>query len=513
MSKESSSSKEMAPPPSPVKRLGIGVRALTQLALAFLVLICAFYLGMTQIWRKDLTQGADFTLSDTTVKLLESDQLQKREQPVKIIAALRKTSPHYARLRTLAEEYDRLGGDQLEIDYLDPIRDQDRALEVANIYGSLLKDRLFSDDLFIIDARTDTKPESASAGLRYLPVDQLLVKRTDTKKQRRIVGYRDEDYLSSSLLSALEGKPRRMYLLSDKSDLDVGDTNSPWLVLTEALARQNVLLIPLRISETEKIPEDAEGVVLVAPQYDLEPKEMATLVEYWERPNSAIFATLDPSARPENLRAFFRQHGITPRNDRILAVKNGRTETQVNALFMPYSESINEGLTDKATTFEGKISSLEVRENAEDLATQRIQCIPLIEAATGYWGETDYTQPNPSFDDNSDVPAPLYLAAYVIKGNANADETADLVSKMIIISTSDFLHPERLREEQLDFTKNCMNWLLGREELMGIGPRALERRKLNLIPSEVGFLQKIVVFFIPAGLLAFGLFIWNTRRA
>ncbi|MDB4302681.1 hypothetical protein N9929_00620 [bacterium] len=84
---------------------------------------------------------------------------------------------------------------------------------------------------------------------------------------------------------------------------------------------------------------------------------------------------------------------------------------------------------------------------------------------------------------------------------------------MIILSTSDFLNPERLNNEQLDFVKNTTHWLLGREELMGIGPRGLVRRKLNLIPSEVSWLQNIIVFFIPAGFLMISLFVWSIRRA
>ena len=84
---------------------------------------------------------------------------------------------------------------------------------------------------------------------------------------------------------------------------------------------------------------------------------------------------------------------------------------------------------------------------------------------------------------------------------------------MIILSTSDFLDPKRLGNEQLDFVKNSTHWLLGREDLIGIGARGVERRKLNLIKSEVSFLHNIVVFFIPAGLLLIAMFIWNIRRA
>ena len=83
---------------------------------------------------------------------------------------------------------------------------------------------------------------------------------------------------------------------------------------------------------------------------------------------------------------------------------------------------------------------------------------------------------------------------------------------MIILSTTDFLEPG-LRNAQLDFVKNSTHWLLGREELIGIGPRGLERRRLNLIKEEVTQLQRIAVFFIPFGLFLVGMMVWNSRRA
>jgi len=159
------------------------------------------------------------------------------------------------------------------------------------------------------------------------------------------------------------------------------------------------------------------------------------------------------------------------------------------------------------------VSSLEVREGAEDLVSNGIQCYSLIEAAPGFWGETDYKTPNPKYDDDSDESGVLAIGAAVIRGNANDDKTAANISKMIVLSTSDFLDPKRLGNEQLDFVKNSTHWLLGREELMGIGPRGVERRKLNLIKSEVSFLHNIVVFFIPAGLFLIAMFVWNIRRA
>ena len=500
--------------------MGLGLRSVLQLVFAFLSLVFVYYLAMNYHTRRDLTENNNFTLSAATKNLLLSSAVQERDEPIKIVAAIRKSSPHYSRLRTIAEEYERLSDSKVKLEYLDPIRDQDRALEVQNNYGSLLKDKLFEDDIFIIDAREGAAASSVertpevTTHLRYLAVSDMLISRTDENRQRRVVGYQDEDLISSMIQAALEGTPRVMYLIEDKSDLEVTATGSPLLVLTEVFRKQNILLRALKISQVESIPADAEGLVIVAPEYDFEPKEIEVLENYWQRPSSNIVAYLSPTAAPINLKAFLRKNGVTPRDDRIIRTRNGRTDNQVLATFNAGAGlGINIGLEKKSVIFEGRVGSLEVREGAEDLVTNGINVFSLIETSDQFWGETDYKKPKPTYDDDSDYLGPLSIGAAVIRGNANSDTSAPNVSKMIVLSTTDFLDPKRLGNEQLDFVKNSTYWLLGREELMGIGPRGVQRRKLNLIKADVKFLSNTVVGFIPAGLFILALLVWNARRA
>ena len=511
---------DMAPPPQPVKKLGLGVRAVLQIVFAILSLVFIYYLAFTYQTRNDLSERNDFTVSEATENLLRSSGVMDREEPIKIIAALRKSSPHYSRLRPVVDEYERLSKGKVKLEYLDPIRDKDRAFEIQNNYGDLLADKLFEDDIFIIDAREGASANSVEATedvtshLRYLPASSMVISRTDINNQRRIVGYQDEDLLSSMLQSAIEGKPRIMYLVEDKSDLEVTAAGSPLQVISEALQKQNIYLLPLKISQVDRIPENAEGLVIVAPEYDFEPKEIEVLESYWKRPSSAIIAYLNPTTRPVNLKAFLRKNGVTPRDDRIIRTRNGRTENQVLATFtVGAGLGVNGSLEMKSVPFEGRVGSLEVREGAEDLVANRIQAYSLIETAPDFWGETDYKKANPKYDDDSDYSGPLSIGAAVIRGNANSDNTAPNISKMIVLSTSDFLDPARLGNEQLDFVKNSTYWLLGREELMGIGPRSLQRRKLNLIKDDIKFLSNIVLFFIPVGLFLVAMFVWNIRRA
>ena len=50
---------------------------------------------------------------------------------------------------------------------------------------------------------------------------------TTAEGKRKITGYQGEDVLTASLVGAIEGKPRKMALLSDKSRLDARDGPSP----------------------------------------------------------------------------------------------------------------------------------------------------------------------------------------------------------------------------------------------------------------------------------------------
>jgi len=257
-------------------------------------------------------------------------------------------------------------------------------------------------------------------------------------------------------------------------------------------------------------------MALIAPKYDLDERELDILKTYWQMPSSALYIVLDPSSRPARLRAFLRDHGITQRPDRILTVKNKRVRTDVRAAFTLKADA-NEGLGGSSTTFEGSTGSLDIREGSEELLNRKIYTISLIETAPDYWGETRYPEENPIFNKEEDEAGPLYLAAAVIKGNESSatDPTKgkNVTSRMIVINNSSFLHPDRLREEQTDFVRNSINWLIGRSELAGVGPRGIRLYKLNLIGTQVSFINKLNLFFIPGFLLLIALFVWNTRRA
>jgi hypothetical protein len=499
----------------PISRWGVGTVSALQIICFAVIVIALNYLAGVRYQRIDLTRTQKYTLSNVTRRLIQSTELQHRTEPVRITIAFKRSSPYYSRVRALAEEYARLSNGKITLKLVDPVRTADLALQLASQY----RIDHFTRNLVIVDAREGTKAKTKdaeadekqksrdlSARVRFIDESAMILEETDANRQRRPAAFQGEDMLTAALLSALEGTPRKVYLLADKSNVDSGKKTSPWQVLHRTLLLRNIEVVPIRISEIERIPDDARAVALIAPTYDLEKRDIDVIDEYWARARRAFFIALNPAARPPRLRSFLRSHGVTPRDDRVITRAGGQTTTFVRAHFTSGMEFLRD-LWEKSTVIEGRTCSLEVREGAPDLLSMRISPYKLIESSENFWGESDYEKPNPAFDPREDHKGPVALAAAVLQGAA--DET----SRMIIIGNSQFLDPDGLRPEMIDFLHSSMNWLIGREHLAGIGPRSLVKYKLPLLQPQIAFVNRTNLVFLPALALLISLFVRHSRRS
>ena len=500
----------------PVSRWGVGTLSAIQIALLVMILLAGNYLASLHFQRYDLSRDAAYTISPATKHYLESDAIKSRPTPIKWIMAYRRTSPFYERIRTIAEEYARFSNGKIQLEILDPIRSPDRTQQVAAAYGITLV-----RDLMIIDARGDesavvhednTGTKVLNPNVKLVVAEDMIVFSTDQEGQRRPIGFKAEDVLTARLVESIEGRPRKMLFLSDKSRIDAEGENSPWTSLQNTLRFQNIELTAISLSGLTDIPEDAEGVALVAPKYDLTDDELNVLERYWNRPKAALLVLLKPGETPPKLRAFLRGNGVTPRTDRIVTREENRIVTAARGNFT-YGIDFLKDLEGQATVFEGASSSIEVREGAPDLINRRIWPSSLILVTGDFWGESKFGDGKETFDPREDTRPPLCIAASVVRGASADDRFAEETSRMILMTNTDFLDPDRQRAENIDFLASSVNWLVGRESLAGIGPRSLGTYKMPILDAQVSFINRVNLFFLPALLALIGGFVWSSRRA
>jgi hypothetical protein len=503
-----------ANPARPLNRWGIGSIAVLQTVLLAVIVITLNYLAVHHYTRADLSRGTDYSLSSATRRYLTAPALGSRAKPVRWIMAFRRTAPFYERVRAIAEEYERLSQGKIHLEIVDPLRSSDRMQEITAAYGLTLV-----RDLIIIDARTDesaittedaNKTHSLNPHVKLVVAEDLGVYATAEGK-RKLTGFQGEDVLTAHLVEAIEGQPRKMALLADKSRVRDADGSSPLKSLQNTLRFQNVELSDIQLSNIEAIPDDISGIILAAPKYDLSETELAVLDRYWNKPKAAILVLIDGGETPPKLRAFLRGNGITPRKDRVITRTNNTLVTSAKGVFTK-GVNFTRDLAGQTTEFEGASSSLDVREGAEDLLNRQIYPMGLIQVLDGFWGETKFGQGNEAFDEKEDTKPPMHLAACVTRGAESDDRFAADSSRMLVISNTAFLEPKNSRAENLDFLASGVNWLIGREALAGIGPRSLGTYKLPLLEAQVSFINRVNLFFLPAFLALIGACIWTSRR-
>ncbi|MFC4991022.1 DUF7088 domain-containing protein [Rubritalea tangerina] len=508
-----------------INRFGLGTLAIFQLALAFISVVLLNFLSCTNHQRFDLTRHADYTLAETTTQFLASPEVQQRQLPIKIKAVLKQESPYYLRLRAQLENYKRLSENNIELEFIDPIHDRDRLQDFATTYQ-----RKVAAETILIDARNalvdaESSPDEEKIDLvkhiRSIPIDMLFVEDIDRYNQKYISAWNDEAVITSALVSAVEGTPRRFYFIVDKARIDEQTKGTPaWKNFQRLLNQQNIELLPLQISATEKIPEDAEGIAIIGPAFDFDEREIDTITEYWDRPSASIFITLDPQAKLKYLKRFLREYGISPQDNRVISKStSGQTLTAARAFFTQGPEP-NKGLAHQATQLDGPSSGLEVMSKNDRLTIRNINPFSLIQAADGWWGESKYAAPNPSFDPREDQgiiegaanPTPVHIAAAVVRGRENSDLTAPLTSRMVVVANTDFLRPENEREEMSQFLNSTVNWLIGRESLIGIPPKSVFRKKITIQAAHKSFIDQLILIYLPVTTLLIALVIWNSRR-
>lgn len=505
-----------APAARPLNRWGIASMSLLQILLLAILVFAANFISIRHFKRIDVSREGAYTLSPATLRYLRKE-LEDRKTPIRWTLAFRRSNPYFERVRALAEEYQRKSRGGIVLEIVDPLRSPERAEEVMVSYGLT-----FASDLIIIDAREDESTEiitSDAAGIRSLNPhvriaigEDMVVTRADAQNVRRPVGFQGEDVMTAQLLAAIEGRPRQMLFLADKSRIDDEGEESPWHTLEHTLRMQNIALTPVRLSEMREIPESAEGIVIVSPRFDFTEDEIAIIERYWQRPRSAMLLLLGAEETPRRLRAFLRANGVTPRRDRVIANEAGQLITTARGTFSTGIDFLAD-LSGQAVTFDGASASLEVREGDDELIAKGIIPMSLVDVAPGFWGETSFGQGNSTFDPTEDHGSQLSLAAAVTRGVVTDDRFAADVSRMVATTNSDFLHPSRARAETLDFLATSVNWLADRESLAGIGPRSLGTYKLPLLDAQVSFINRVNLIFLPAFLLLIGGFVWSSRRA
>jgi hypothetical protein len=491
-------SSEAKPKKAPrIHRFAIGINVLVQILTVMFILMGINYIAFKHFKRWDLSRDQKYALSDQTKQLLAS--LQK---PVKIYVFF---SPDprlpggdvFPDITELLKEYQYASGGKVEVEMIDPFKNLSRAKELMAQY------KFGNENVVIVDYAGHSKLVNATDMAEYDESGEM------TGEPPKLRGFKGEQALTSAILEVSEEKQNKIYMIGGKGGPDLnGDDLSAFKAYLE---RQNLKLDTFTLMNVEKVPDDAKVVMLIGAKYDLSDRELKLLQDYWDK-QGRIFIALDPSGTTPKLAGFLQAQGIKPQNDRVLrTMAIGPMTGIVRDVAGIFSDSspITKRLQGVDTMFMGQTQSLAISQ------APGVHTDTLVTAGDGYWGETKYQDMETtgvSYDPKEDISAPLTIAASAEKG-ALPDASVNVdTSRLIVTGNSDFVTNEALSEANVDFVVAGLNWLLNREELIGIPPKEEHQFSLNLTDDQMQKIELLVMVVMPVAVAMVGGFVWAQRR-
>lgn len=498
-----------------IHRLQIGLNVAVQVGLLLVLAAMVNYLGFEHYRRWDFSRDQKYALSDKTKRVLDS-----LKGKLRITVFFSPNTPITNDVENLLTEYQYAAKGKIDVEHVNPEVNFSRAKELFDKYKVVT-----DESMLILDYEGRNKTVKAS---EMAEMDQS---GTSMGEAPRVTSFKGEQAVSSAIVDLSEGKKNIIgYVLGHKEPpiAEAGPSlmapeqqpaGSPISVLKTFIENENIKLQELNLFNVDAIPPDMKAIMIVGPQYDFSDREITLLRDFWGK-QGRILLLLDPSAKTPKLDAFLNDLGVRVNDDRLMAmVRTGIEEVarvrDVVGRFLGDSP-ITKRLADVRAPFVGGTCSLTLEPQRAQSVGAQVQ--PLIQAEKGYWGEVDYNSDDPAkleFDQKRDHAAPLTIAASVEKGGSGDERVRMNSSRMVVVSNALFVQDNALTQEQqaLDFVSGSLNWLMSREQMIGIAPKVPNPLTFTLNESELRNLRWLVLVLIPLVPAIIGSAVWWRRRA
>lgn len=504
------------PKPKKIQRLQIGVNLLIQLILVIFLISAVNWIGFRHYKRWDVSRDQKYALSDKTKRFLDTIKGKMR-----VTVFFSPNTPITGDVANLLTEYQYAAKGKIDIENIDPQRNLSRAKELFDKY------KVVSDEsLLVIDYEGRNKTVKAS---EMAEIDSSGMAFGEGP---HVAAFKGEQAITSAMMDLVEGKKNVIGYITGHKEPSIVEPSpmalmqqqeqqpgSPISVLKTFIENENIKFQELNLFNEPQIPTDIKTIMIVGPQYDFSDREMKLLHDFWNK-QGRILLLIDPSAKTPKLAAFLNELGVRVNDDRLMAfVRTGIEELalirDVYARFLG-NTAITKRLADVKAVFFGGTSSITTE--PERVRAANIQLQPLVQAEKGYFAETDYNSTDQNklqADAKKASDAPLTIGVSIEKGGS-ADERVQMnSSRMVVVSNSTFIQDNAVTQDQqaLDFISGCANWLLNREQLIGIAPKVPKTLTFTLNEDALRNLRWIVLVLIPLVFVVIGGVVWWQRRA
>ena len=438
-----------------------GANTLVFILIVLGVLVLVNYIGVRHNKRWDLTQNKTYSLSPQTLKLLS-----KLDANLKVTAFYASNDMYRRTAEVLLKEYAYQSA-KVQLEFVDPDMNPGKT--------------------------QDYMAQERNTFLEY------------KGKKERVTGFEEKDF-SSALLKLLNPEQLKVYFLTGHGENDLTNAEAiGYQDIRQALEQQNYIVDQLALTASTTLPNDMAVLVIAGPKSALLPAEETKIKDYLAHGGKA-FILLNPQS--ESLNNLLSGFGIKAETDVIVDPVGGQySRDPLSPIIQKYpNHDVTRGL---AMTIFPFIRSLSLDTNLPPSVTTEV----LLESTPISWGETDFKDENMKYDEGKDKQGPLTFGL-TWQGKISNDTTGKTPeTRLVVIGGSNFGGNNALKiGSNKDFFLNCVSWLTGDSDLLGIRAKDADDRQMDISGAQYRLLGLIILFVMPGLVVLAGVLVWIRKR-
>lgn len=324
-----------------------------------------------------------------------------------------------------------------------------------------------------------------------------------------------ESEILKALIRLINPEDRVVYFLTGHGERDPEQINEDNTALTRAgttLKSKNYGVKSLSLLAENKIPEDADVIIIAGPQRPISEKEVELLRGFLNG-GGALVVMEDPTIltnfgdAADPLAAMLTEDwGITLNNDFIIDLESSDPRLSIG-----FAESYDTG-----HPITSQISNLDsffplTRSLTLDFSKQGVELSQLVSTTDRSWGEKNFDSLTeagwpPSYDEATETLGPLALAA--------ASENLTTGGRVVVFGTSQFASDQVFDSGygNSDLFINSVDWA-AEQDAIGITPKQPVSRVFQPASQlRMLMLMLIVGLVMPGIFIALGIVTWLQRR-
>ena len=465
-----------------------GAVATVGVLVALAIVVAVNYPASRQNKRWDLTANQVYSLSDQTIKVLQS-----LDSPAKFTVFDREMA-------------------------LDGYRDR---LDVYTYHSSNVTTEYVD-------------PEKNPLRAKAAEIQSLGTILVEYKGRVERVTSSDEQSIANALIKAVTGETRKVYFTQGHGEKDTDSADrSGYNAIGQALGSDNYGVEKIVLAQAGEVPADATVLVVAGPRTDFLQPEIDAVKRYVAK-GGKVLALIDPPEADRSgtplLDGFLHDWGFDLGSNIVVDASGiGRLLGTDASVPVAASYPAHPITTDfQLMTAYPLARSIDAVEGGVDGHTPQ----SLVQTSPQSWAEADVAslgkgdgrvELNP---DKGDKAGPISLGAAVSapatdapappepkpdQPEGEAPKTPE--SRLVVIGDSDFASNGILGVQgNRDFFMNTVNWLAQQENLIAIRPREPEDRRLTLTADQQNLIFLLSVFLLPGLVFAAGVYSWYGRR-